>query len=53
MWHIQISGDWKISILYNDAHKGLKHGLISLYEYRDFFKDRNEFPQDIETPKEN
>jgi hypothetical protein len=36
MWHLQVTGGWKISWTYNDYHKGLKHGWFACYEFKPF-----------------
>lgn len=46
MWHIQISYDWKLSITYNDYHKGLRHGWFKVYEYKRFFERSKMFNGD-------
>ena len=46
MWHLQINYGWRITITYNDYHKGLKHGWFALYEYKHFFDNPNKFDRD-------
>jgi len=46
MWHFQVAGNWKISVTYNDYHRGLKYGWFALPEYKNFFKQSGYFSQD-------
>lgn len=41
MWHIQINYNWKLTIAYNDYHKGLKHGWFKVYEINLFKRNIN------------
>jgi len=34
MWHLQVNENWKFSILYNEYHKGLKHGWFEVCKFR-------------------
>jgi hypothetical protein len=36
MWHFKIHNNWKHSWTYNAAHKGLKNGWFSIYEFNLF-----------------
>jgi len=46
MWHIQISCNWKLTIIYNDYHKGLNYGWFALYEYKRLFENIRNFDKD-------
>jgi len=38
MWHLQITGDWKVYWNYNIWHKGLKYGWFAVYTFKPFKK---------------
>lgn len=46
MWHIKISYNWKLSIVYNDHHKGLNYSWFKAYEYKLLFKSSKMFDND-------
>lgn len=36
MWHFQVTGNWRFSLKYNDAHKELKNGWFAIYRFKIF-----------------
>lgn len=46
MWHIQVAYNWRISVTYNDFHKGLKYGWFAVYQYRRFFESPKTFDRE-------
>ena len=43
MWHLQITPNWEIKWMYNDYHKGLKHGWFKFYDVKNLFKNKSYF----------
>lgn len=38
MWHLKLMDDWSVTWIYNDAHKKLKYGWFSVYNFNPFKK---------------
>ena len=51
MWHLQITPNWECKWMYNDYHKGLKHGWFKFYQVKNVFKSRSYFDSDNATNK--
>lgn len=33
LYHLQVTNDYKVEIVYNDAHKGFPDGFFAIYEF--------------------